>query len=97
MRLIDDDYLGDLAGAFEPVTELLHAAAIALRTQRAVQHIVNQRGFSRTAHTSNHWQSSQRNHQVNVPQIVQRRPEEPQKFAAWPVPEIGRASCRERV
>ncbi len=63
----------DIRIAFQPLAEFLDAPADACRGQRLIEHVVNQGGFARTAHPGHHRERSQRNHQIQILQVVQAR------------------------
>src|SRR5207302_8052228 len=56
--LIDNDYVADTRIAFQPVAEFFDAAADALRGERFVQHIMNERGFAGAADAGDHRERS---------------------------------------
>src|ERR1700730_5446219 len=80
-RLIDDDDFPDIRITFEAVAEFFDAAACAFGGERAIKNIVNERGLSGAAYSRHYSESAERNHQVNILQIVERRAVEPEKLA----------------
>ena len=79
--MVDDHRFGDLRVSFQSVAEFFDTAAVALGPQRAIQHIMDQRGLPGAADSGHDCEHSKRNHEVHVLQIVQRRAKQPQEFA----------------
>src|SRR5882724_3876583 len=88
-RLIHDDNLADLGIAFEAVAEFLDAAAEALRGECLVKHVVNERGLAGPADSRDHRQHSERDHHIQILEIMHAGAEEAKEFARRLVTHIG--------
>ena len=88
-RLIHNHHFPHIRIAFQPLAEFLDAPADARRSQRLVQHVVNQRGFARAAHPGHYRERSQRDHQIQILKIVQAGAVEADEPAPGLVPHVG--------
>src|SRR5216684_8793865 len=68
--------------AFEAFAELFFAGVILFCGERTEEHVVHERRFAGAADTSYNGKRVQRNHEVNVLEVVHRGAEDAEKFAA---------------
>src|SRR3974390_363585 len=82
-RLVYDDHVLNVIVAFEAIAELFHTAAVAFGGKGPEENVVDKCGFAGTAHARNDREGAERQHQVNISQVVQRGAVETQKSARW--------------
>src|SRR5262249_31127007 len=80
-RLVHNDDLFDEMVAFEFVAKLFFGAAVFLRCERAIKDVVYQSGFSGTADACDYDQRTERDHQINILQIVKARAVKAKEFS----------------
>src|SRR5690349_16336271 len=78
--LVHNHDFTDIGIAVEAVAKFLDAAADALGGQSLVQNVMNQRGFAGAAHAGNHRESAERNHHIEILEVVQTSAKKTQKF-----------------
>src|SRR5260221_6353929 len=88
-RLVDDDDFLDEMVAFETIAELFFAGVVLFCGERAEDNVVHERGFSGTADAGDDGEDIQRNHEVDVFEIVHGSAEDAKKFSIWLVADIG--------
>src|SRR5258708_6219563 len=88
-RLIHNDHFPDIRIAFQPFAEFLDAAANALRAKRLVQHVVNQRGLARAADAGDYRQRPERDHHIQILEVLQTCAVEPEQSARGFVAHVG--------
>ena len=93
-RLIDNDDFSDNRIAFQPVAEFLDAATDALRRERFVEHIMNERGLAGAADAGDHRKRSERNHQIQILEIVHVGTVEAEEFAGGFVAYVGNGDAQ---
>ncbi len=80
-RLIHQDDGGQMIVAFDALAEMAEIAARALDLQRLVENVVNERGFAGAGNAGDGDQLAQRNHDVNILQVVGARAADAQEAA----------------
>ena len=92
--MIDNDDFSDNRIAFQPVAEFLDAASDALRRERFVEHIMNERGLAGAADAGDHRKRSERNHQIQILEIVHVGTVEAEEFAGGFVAYVGNGDAQ---
>src|ERR1700723_1385019 len=93
-RLVDDDDFANFGVAFDAIAKFLDAAAVALGGERFVKDVVDDGRFAGAADAGDDSQRLQRNHQVDVLQIVNVRAVEADKFSVGLVPAVGNGDAK---
>src|SRR6202044_1787621 len=88
-RLVDDYDIANFSVAFDPIAELLDAASVALGGEGFIEDVVNDRRFTGAADAGDDGESFERNHQIDVLQIMDVRAVEADKFSAGLVAAVG--------
>ncbi len=88
-RLIHNDHFPDIRIAFQTHTEFLDAAANTLRGERLVQHVMNECGLAGAADAGDYRERSERDHQIQVLEVVQAGPIESEESARRLVAHVG--------
>ena len=88
-RLIDDHDFADFGIAFDAIAEFLDAAAVALGGERFVKNVVDERRFAGAADAGDDGERLERNHQIDVLQIVDVRAVEADEFSVGLVAAVG--------